>query len=514
MISGAAGDVSAPALRRPAWIVFCTSGAIMVLELVVGRIAASYVGWSLYTWSAIISVVLAGIALGNLLGGRLADRWASRRLMAALICLGGVLSWGILALGRYEALVLDAEIGRGSLPLLAGLTGLALVLFALPCTVLGAVSPVVAKLAVRDLAQAGRTVGNIYAAGSGGGIVGTFAAGFVLISWLGTLTVIALVGALLTALGLAILMGHHWRWAVLSAVALLGGTAMAGSSGWLKGPCTRESNYYCIRVTDETHDGRPLRVLYLNRLLHSYSDLNDPKTLHYEYEQLYAEATQYQIARKGPIRALLIGGGGYTYPRYVEAVHPEVRLDVVEIDPEVTQVAHEMLGLARDTSAVTHNQDARLFVQGEPDQPYDLVLIDAFSDFSVPYHLTTHEFNQRARAWLADDGLLLANLIDGPQGEFVHAYIRTLRRTFKHVHPVVDLEIWRQRPRTTILVLASDAPIDRALLRRVAPAMEAQLVDEATVDAMLAQGRPLILTDRYAPVDQLLWPVFLDQLPQ
>ena len=148
----------------------------MILELVAGRIIAPYMGVSLYTWTSVIGVVLAGISLGNFLGGRLADRHASPRLLGGMFLLGGLSSFGILAV--------DAVGGLSSLDwhIVAKILTLTTALFFVPCIILGTISPIVAKLAVRDLARTGRTVGQIYAVGAAGSIVGTFATGLILIS--------------------------------------------------------------------------------------------------------------------------------------------------------------------------------------------------------------------------------------------------------------------------------------------------------------------------------------------
>ena len=214
--------------------------------------------------------------------------------------------------------------------------------------VLGMVSPVVAKLAVQDLASTGSTVGRIYAAGAAGSILGTFATGFWLISEFGTHVIVA---------GVAVGAGGH-RFAFFLASRRLRAARRGGggcsswrclprgasgsriAQGWIESPCSLETDYFCIKVTEEERDGETLRVLVLDRLVHSYNSLDDPTHLTYGYEKVYAEATEYArgaTPSRQPLRALFIGGGGYTFPRYMEAVYPDSRLDVVEIDPDVTR---------------------------------------------------------------------------------------------------------------------------------------------------------------------------------
>jgi spermidine synthase len=462
-------------------------------------------------------MVLAGISLGNHWGGRLADRWASRRLLGVLFTLAGLACLGVLGvsvLDRYtdlDAITLEA------LPLIVALGALTTVLFFFPCVLLGTISPVVAKLAVRDLATTGSTVGKIYAAGSVGSIVGTFATGFFLISWFGTHTIVWGVGLVLTLLGLLFLLGSRWPWMLLALLILAGGSVLTFRQGWMRGPCTRETNYFCIQVREEEHGRKTVFALYLDRLLHSYTSLDDPTKLVYEYEQMYAEATAYQAERRDRLRALFIGGGGYTFPRYMEALYPDSDLHVIEIDPGVTQVAYDMLGLSRDTEIATYNEDARMFLEREPDGSYDLILGDAFNDYSVPYHLTTKEFNDRVRAWLAEDGLYVVNIIDGPWGDFLRAYTHTLRQTFQHVYLSPTIAEWREASRSTFVLVASDTPLDLAALEEAnggGTLLTSQMLSGEETDALLTEGRVVMLTDRYAPVDQMLGPVFRDKVPE
>src|SRR5262249_11122834 len=145
-----------------------------------------------------------------------------------------------------------------------------------------------------------------------------------------------------------------------------------------------------------------------------------------------------------PLRTLFIGGGSYTYPRYIDACHPGSKILVAEIDPAVTRMAHRALFLPDDTPIETRWGDARATIdrmrrenlKAEADgkkKPYefDFIFGDAFNDFSVPWHLTTLEFNEKIKSLLAPDGVYMINIIDNFQyGKFLGAYVRTAREVF------------------------------------------------------------------------------------
>ncbi len=504
-------------LWRPSLIVFISNACIMTIELVAGRLIAPFVGVSLYTWTSVIGVILAGISIGNFIGGKLADRFASRRLLGATFILAGFASWSVL--------LTVGTVGERGLPALTWmpLVGRMLLyvttIFLLPSVLLGVISPLVIKLSLQDLSSSGSTVGRIYAASALGSIIGTFATGYILISLFGTRTILLGVGAALIAMGLLFgrLLSGAARPALASAVPIVVAVALASGplQAKLSGPCLRETDYYCIRVRDETRDdGEIYRVLTLDRLVHSYVSLNDPRRLVYGYEQVSAEVLGYMAHQHDVIDAFFVGGGGYTLPRYLEVVHPRSAIEVAEIDPGVTEVAHEMLGLPHDTKVKTVNQDARLFLLGlDPARRYNLVVGDAFNDFSVPYHLTTHEFNQLVRRHLSDDGIYMLNLIDGGDLPFASAMLRTLRLTFDWIYLIPVGRRWTDTTRNTFIVLASPQPIDVERLRSFDGGDGMRNINQWIVtseerDRVMAMGDGTILTDDYVPTDILLAPMF------
>lgn len=500
-------------LWQPNLIVFVSSACIMILELVAGRMIAPHVGSSLYTWTSVIGVVLAGISLGNYLGGRLADRWASLRFLGQVYLFAALTSFIVLWVDRMGRVTPD------DWPIVVEILALTTAMFFIPCAILGMISPIVAKLAVSDLAKTGRTVGEIYAAGALGSIVGTFATGFVLISLFGTYTIVIGVALLLGALGVLFVFGARGQALLLAVSLVIAGATLAVRLEWNKGPCVRETNYYCIKIYDDQVGGEPIRQLVLDHLVHSYVSLTDPTTLVYGYEKIYAEMAQYRARTQGPPDVLMIGGGGYTFARYMKAVYPQTEMRVIEIDPDVTRFAYDELALKPEWNILTSNEDARTFFARPPTKQYDLILGDAFNHYSVPYHLTTKEFNDRVRQWLKDDGLYVVNIIDGPYGEFVRAYYHTLRQTFKHVYLVVGNYAWRETSRSFFVLIGTARAMDHATLVECdagdGDALTARLLaNDEEITRLLTEARLVTLTDQYVPVDQMLASVFQETKPK
>lgn len=490
---------------KPYLIVFTASACGLTIEIVASRLLAPMIGVSLYTWTSIIGVVLAGISIGNYLGGRAADRFPSQTTLGLILLGGGISSISVLPL---LGLISGALPG---IPYVARIVFLTATLFLLPSLILGMVTPVVIKLRLQDLAETGSVVGKIYGVATTGSIFGTFVTGFVLIQWVGTRSTVILVALVLVLMAFAF--GNLLRAKVpgIASIALfLGLGAFSFSSGALDSDCTRESNYFCITVEEALVEGHIGKTLSLDDLVHSYVSLEDPTLLVYGYEKILADVSTY-VARRNPnLQVLFIGGGGYTMPRFLEVLYPESALEVIEIDPEVTRVAFEYMGLWPDARIVTYNEDARVVVPRLAHDRYDLVIGDAFNDISVPFHLTTKEFNEQVRALLKDDGIYAVNIVDKLHtGRFLRAYVNTLQRTFPHVYIVRNDLLWEDDRQTTHVVVGSFRPLSSAALEdasfqsgRGEPV--SNIMPEESFDSWLNTQESILLTDDYAPVDNLL----------
>lgn len=486
---------------------FCT----MLIELSASRLLAPHVGVSLFSWTGIIGVVLAAIVIGNMAGGRLADRWPRPAVLGTCLLLGGLASLAILPL--LEPVTATEQWRR--LGLVERIVALAAVLFFVPVLLLSTVSPQVTRLAVTDLARAGRTAGRIYAWSTAGAIAGTFAAGWWLISALGVHRLIALAGIALMALGTAV----GYRRGLRALIPAAGLTLAVGARVLLTdvaaSRCTMETDYFCIRVSDEQRGGEQVRVLVLDHLVHSYVKIGDPAYLGYEHEQVQVEITQLVAARTAAPQVLQIGGGGYTYPRWVDAFVPGAGVEVVEIDPGVTETAYRDLGLPRDTRIRSHNLDGRQFVRELARKgAYDLVVQDAVNDLSVPSHIMTKEYNDAVREILTADGIYLVSVIDlYRDGQLLRAVLRTMRQTFPEVELLAPYPSWTSAGSSVFVVYGSTRPLDldemsQTLARRGAGPMRTVAQPREQLLAYIADGPQIVLTDQYAPVDNLIAALF------
>lgn len=478
------------------FIVFFTSGAVLVLEILAARILAPYVGVTLETYTGIIATVLAGISLGTWYGGQLADRVDPRRLLGPSVLLGGVLGLLAVPLVTFFGELLR---GGGNLAILL----LALIGFFMPAAVLSAATPIVVKIQLRSLDETGRTVGTLSAIATAGAILGTLLTGFVLIRFFANRPIVLVVGGLLVVLGVAL-----WSWLRpaetkrRSALAVFGvGAAILTTLS--VGPCDRETTYYCARVVVD--DDRPTgRILVLDTLRHSYVDLDDPTYLDFTYMQMFADAIDATFTDGEPLDALHIGGGGFTMPAWLAATRPGTTNTVLELDGELVALAEDELGLERSDDLRVVVGDARLSLAEQPAGSADLVIGDAFGGLAVPWHLTTEEFVREIRARMTPESLYVLNVIDHPPLAFARAEAATLAEVFTHVAVVARPARIAGNEGGNLVLVASDVPIDvtgieASIAARQGPEVVAT---GTTLEAFI--GDADVLRDDYAPVDQLL----------
>ena len=407
------------------FVIFVSGALVMVLEMVGARVLAPHLGTSVIVWTSLIGTVLACLAGGAWLGGRLADKKLSPSVLGKILAGAGV-GCAFTALSHP---LLGPGITNAMPNLYLAAVVCAVSLFAFPAVLFGMVSPYIIRLRLADIATSGATVGRLYALSTTGSILGTFLGGFVLISWFPSTQILLGTGGCMVLLSLLVCLKKPLpRVGLLLAFPL----AIWGSfsySQWLAGqgmPQPVETPYNSIRLMEgRTSENRPVRLMATDP---GYSQsgmyLDNPTELYFEYTRYYSLGT---VLFPHAQNVLMLGGGGYSVPKWLLAGHgglnsEKLRLDVVELDAGMTRVARQYFALPDDARMSVTHEDARRFINVNQ-KPYDLVFVDVFnSHYSVPFHMGTVEAAQALRRAVAPGGALLMNIISAFEGEDGHIF--------------------------------------------------------------------------------------------
>ncbi len=481
-------------------VVFLCGAVVMVIELAASRVLAPVLGTSTIVWTSIIGVILAALSLGYWWGGLWADRSPRPRTLSGVI-LGASVFTAAIGFARVFVVEMIQASDGGHLASLKA----TMLLFAPPAVLLGMVAPFAARIRMQDCANAGRTVGRLYALSTLGSIVGTFAGGFYLISWFGSTTILFLMAAVLAV---AALLCHFGRWPLKAGLAALYVAlyfvvqAQAATQAG-QGVLDVDTPYQRVQVypSRDYTTGRWMRALSTGpEGVQGAVYPDDPSALALNYTRYLTLASHFAPDMR---RVLVLGGGAYAFPKYVLERHPQARVDVVELDPGITALAREHFFLPDDPRLSILHQDARVFLNANAER-YDVIVEDVFnSHASIPFHLTTLETVRRIHAALAEDGVLLVNTIGAPRGPYSRLHA-ALHATFSSVFPQVHvLRTWTggaddARQNLLYVCFKNDTPrpwtsgdqaVQERLDRRIAP--------PDTAGA-------LVLTDDYAPVERFI----------
>lgn len=477
-------------------LVFFSSGAVLVLEILSLRLVAPYIGLTLQTSTAVIGFALAAISAGAWVGGRIADRLPPQRLLGPVL-----LGAGVLVLFVGPAVRWTGEQVRGG-DVSAVLLIAALAVFA-PAALLSMVTPMVVKLRLATLSETGTVVGRLSGIATLGALTATFATGFLLVAAMPTSTILLVLGAALILTGALLVVRSRGIGAVVVALvpALFGTLALLNAPL----PCDVETAYHCARIVRD--ELRPAgRILQLDTLSHSYVDLEDPTYLEFSYIRGIASVID-AVEPADDIRALHLGGGGLTLPRYLSATRASSRNLVLEIDGGVVELDIERLGLRPGEQIQVQVRDARAGLAAQPPDSREVVVGDAFGGLTVPWHLTTRETVAEVQRVLTSDGIYLVNVIDYPPMEFARAEAATIADVFPRVALVARPAVLSGDEGGNLVIVGSNRPlptdeIDEQLARR---APELDLAAGPAAVAAFTEGAR-VLTDDFAPVDQLFTP--------
>lgn len=485
--------------------VFISGAVIMILEIVGTRILAPHVGSSLYVWTALIGVILASLSLGYWGGGKLADRHPSRTFFS---CIFFAAALGIGMINPVKSFFFFAV-----LPFFSDFRLQAIVaafLFTPSSVFLGMVSPYAIKLCLTSLDKSGTTAGRLSCVSTVGSIGGTFLAGFWLLATVGSARILTLLALAMFLCGILVLFPLEKKRFLILILIFIGLSIL--SVRRLPRPSNvveldTAYNNVVIKTRRDGKSGRLIRELMTGKIgAQSAVFLDgDENELVFRYQGIFLAAAN--LARLDPAeqtganeRALLIGGGAFVFPRAFLRKYPDARMDAVEIDPALTDIARTYFFLRGEPRMSISNLDGRVFLQ-KSETSYDIVYVDAFGDaLHIPFHLSTVEMAELISRHLTENGIAVVNVISaarGDGGKPLRALVRTYRQVFPHVLIFPMGGDAKQDLPQNIVVVA---------LKSKTPVPQTALADALTEYAPVQLETPFdadapVLTDDFSPVE-------------
>lgn len=469
-------------------IAYVSGFALMAYEMVASRMLAPSIGSSMYVWTSVIGIMIAALAVGYAVGGWLADKRGARQDIAWLLLLSAIAMTGTLLF--YEPIL--ALISTGITDQRAQGIVAAALLFMPASFVLGMISPYLAKLRVKSLETTGRSIAMLSALNSIGGISGTFFAGFVFFSLIGSRETLVFLVVMIIACSWLIMPRHRLQWrvaasAVLALMLILQFTNRASATSLIAAIDTPTAHYTVVQMP---YRGQSTRLLMTDpRGYQSGVYANGNKDLVFDYNKRMDEAVESAPKKD---RIAIIGGGVFTLPEHLAKKYPGSQIDVIEIDPQLEQIAKDYFYYQPQPNIKVYAQDARAFLRQAPAAAYDIVIVDAYNDDSaIPFSLGTREYTAHIKRALTERGVVLANLIGAitpgclPALSSLHgSYLHNFEHSY--VGQVGDAI---PEAKQNLIAVYANVPVDwaRALGRPIA------------ID--MAQARPL--TDNYSPVETL-----------
>lgn len=477
-------------------IFFC--GAIgMILELTGSRILAPYFGTSILVWTNIIGLILGSLSLGYYLGGRIADKQANYKILSIIILTAA----GSVFLAAFSHQYFLYSISSLIHDLRLGSFIATLILFAPASVALGMVSPYVVKLKMQDLKNTGKTVGNLYALSTIGSIAGTFLSGFILIATLGSTIILFILSVALVLISLITNISYYKIKTGLILILLIsiGIFNQIKRERESRGFIDIDTQYQRIQIFQgiDAKNNEPARYLRTDPLSVQSAMYLNSNDLVFDYTKFYNLFKYFNPEAK---RTLMIGGAGYSYPKYYLENFPNLTMDVVEIDPMMTKLAKKYFRLQDNPRLKINHEDGRVFLNRTKNK-YDAVLGDAFNAHTPPFQLTTKEATQKIYDLLNPEGVAIVNLISslsGGKSKFLEAEYATYKAVFPQVY-LFPVNGQNNLERTQNIILVALKTGKNPQLNIQNPEFDQYLKN---IYYLPTNQKPLpILTDEKAPVE-------------
>jgi predicted membrane-bound spermidine synthase len=497
---------------------FSTGAIVMSFEMLGSRYLNPYFGSGIYTWAALISTVLAALTAGYFIGGFVADRIASASVLGAIVTLACLY---LLALPSFAETLLGFISDRVDNVRLGSLYSALAIMFA-PVALLGVYSPFAIRLVLRTAQQSGTVSGAIYGVSTAGSIVGTIGTTFFLIPLIGTHAITLLLGGVGVGCGLCLIALDRVYSSQVTVRSVTGLVAFALLV--LACDCAWSADLFdqSVRSLMLKHDdGRVAHIeteynnVYINKrgpllslttrvrnetYFHSIVDLLDPDDMPVPYTRIMPAALLYPNSIR---HILMVGLGAGSVSTYLGRAMPDIRIDVVELDPGVVAAGRKYFGLQETDKVHFLESDGRVYLNRNNDL-YDLILLDAYRELGVPFHLLTQEFYALVKKRLAPSGVVVSNISGNTK-----LYLSTLA-TFRSVFPTVDVyPDWKEPNEAQSIVVAAPGlrPSGDTLMQHAVVLQEqhrfryplSDLVDKRT--SIQNEDNSDVLTDDFAPVD-------------
>lgn len=412
--TASAGKTSGGLMKKK-WYLYLTeffSGmSVMAVELGASRLLAPYFSSSQIVWTIIIGTIMIAMALGNIYGGKSADKNPDPDKLYARILVAAVWIAAIPFFGKFVILGISAllvvTVNINFLIWAAFIT--CMVVFVFPLFLLGTVTPSLVKYTVDSLDDSGKTVGTLGAFNTIGSIIGTFIPTFVSIPAVGTAATFLIFAGILLVLGLAYFLVNK-RGAVRSGV-----TAalflvccvlsnLMGFAFWEKDLVYEgESVYNYLQVKDDG-ETTSLSTNVLFGVQSVYVKSGQLSGMYYDYAMAAPLMTGTANDKKD---ILVLGMGTGTFAKQCINYLPDVTAEGVEIDDKITYLAHEYFELPEDVNVTTY--DGRAFLNVN-DKKYDVIMVDAYQDITIPFQMSSVEFFRLVRDHLKEDGVMVVNM--------------------------------------------------------------------------------------------------------
>ncbi|HEX2346550.1 MAG TPA: fused MFS/spermidine synthase [Gaiellaceae bacterium] len=471
-------------------LVFGAGIGALATEITASRLLAPYFGSSTIVWANLIGIVLAALALGYWLGGRIADRRPFPSLLGSIVLAAAVCVAAIPFVAKPFLDLTVEGLDSASAGAVIGSFLAVLMLCAPPVVLLGMVSPFAIRLAVSSIETAGTVAGRLYALSTAGSLLGTFLPALVLIPAVGTQRTFVAIAALLAASS-CFLLGARYLVvaAALAALVAVPPGAVKPEAGLLH----EETSYYQYIQVVERSDGR--RLLSLNEGVAVHSVWRPDSVLTGGVWDAFLAIPP--LLDRPLERVAILGNAAGTTARALGVYYPEASIDGVELDPAVSRVGRRYFAMDENPRLTVHDADARPFLRSN-DVEYDLIVVDAYHQPYVPFYLATREFFELVNEHLAPGGIVALNVASVPEDtRLVRAIGTTLAAEFPQVVEWPAL-------RFNTIVLGMTEPLSPGELeRRLAngPAALAPLRELLARDARPLEPSGRAWTDDRAPVE-------------